>query len=107
VKFDNLADTISWLEANPYCFVEITFVADESIDSTTRKAIMKAHDGIISLIPQLKNRGGQESFALHVDDLGKDMETLFRMYYQSDRGQEPNAQLLSLFKEIISQNDPA
>jgi exonuclease SbcD len=107
VKFDNLADTLAWLEANPYCFVEITFVADESIDAATRKAIMKAHDGIVSLIPQLKNTGVQDSFSLHVDDLGKDMETLFRMYYQSEKGQEPNAQLLGLFKEIISQTDPA
>ena len=107
VKFDNLADTLAWLEANPYCFVEITFVADESIDAATRKAIMKAHDGIVSLIPQLNNTGTQESFALQVDDLGKDMETLFRMYYQSEKGQEPNAQLLGLFKEIISQTDPA
>lgn len=107
VKFDNLVDTHTWLEAHPYCFVEITFVADESIDAATRKAIMKAHDGIVSLIPQLKNTGGQESFALHVDDLGKDMETLFRMYYQSEKGQEPNPQLLGLFKEIISQTDPA
>lgn len=107
VKFDNLAETLAWLEANPYCFVEITFVADESIDAATRKAIIKAHDGIVSLIPQLKNTGTQESFTLHVDDLGKDMETLFRMYYQSEKGQEPNAQLLGLFKEIISQTDPA
>lgn len=107
VKFDNLAETLAWLEANPYCFVEITFVADESIDAATRKAIMKAHDGIVSLIPQLKNTGVQDSFSLHVDDLGKDMETLFRMYYQSEKGQEPNAQLLGLFKEIISQTDPA
>lgn len=104
VKFDNLSDTLAWLEATLYCFVEITFVADESIDAATRKAIMKAHDGIVTLIPQLKNTAGQESFALHVDDLGKDMETLFRMYYQSEKGQEPNAQLLSLFKEIISQD---
>jgi exonuclease SbcD len=107
VKFDNLADTLAWLEGNPYCYVEITFVTDESIDAATRKAIMKAHDGIVSLIPQLKNTGTQESFALHVDDLGKDMETLFRMYYQSEKGQEPNTQLLGLFKEIISQTDPA
>lgn len=107
VKFDNLAETLAWLEANPYCFVEITFVADESIDAATRKAIMKAHDGIVSLIPQLKNTGVQDSFSLHVDDLGKDMETLFRMYSQSEKGQEPNAQLLGLFKEIISQTDPA
>jgi exonuclease SbcD len=107
VKFDNLADTLTWLEAHPYCFVEITFVAEESIDAATRKAIMKAHDGIVSLIPQLKKTGGQESFALHVDDLGKDMETLFRMYYQSEKGQEPNTQHIELLKEIISQTDPA
>ena len=107
VKFDNLADTLTWLEANPYCFVEITFVADESIDATTRKAILKAHDGIVSLIPQLKKTGGQETFALHVEDLGKDMETLFRLFYQSEKGLEPNAQLLGLFREIISQTDPA
>lgn len=107
VKFDNLADTLAWQEANPYCYVEITFVTDKSINAATRKAILKAHDGIVSLIPQLKNTGTQESFTLHVDDLGKDMETLFRMYYQSEKGQEPNAQLLGLFKEIISQTDPA
>jgi DNA repair protein SbcD/Mre11 len=104
MKFDNLSDTLTWLEANPYCYVEITFLADESIDATTRKAIMKAHDGIVSLIPQLKNIPGQESFSLHVDDLNKDMETLFRMYYQSEKGLEPNSILLSLFKEIISQD---
>ncbi len=106
-KFDNLADTLDWLAQNPHCFVEITFVADESIDATTRKAIMKAHDGIVSLIPQIKNPLGQESFQLHVDDLAKDIESLFRMYYQSEKGQAPNAEILSLFKEIISQNDPA
>lgn len=107
VKFDNLADTLTWLEAHPYCFVEITFVAEQSIDAATRKAIMKAHDGIVNLIPQIKNPAGQESFVLHVDDLSKDMESLFRMFYQSEKGQDPNPEILGLFKEITSQNDPA
>ncbi|MDF2158660.1 exonuclease subunit SbcD [Algoriphagus sp. CAU 1675] len=106
VKFDNLSDTLKWLEENPYCFVEITFETEESIDAATRKAIMKAHDGIVSLIPQIKNPSGQESFQLHVEDLNKDMESLFRMFYQSGKGQEPNPDILGLFKEIISQNDP-
>ncbi|MDX5340825.1 MAG: exonuclease sbcCD subunit D, partial [Cyclobacteriaceae bacterium] len=106
-KFDNLADTLKWLEENPSCFVEITFVTESSIDASTRKAILKAHDGVVNLIPQLQNPNGQENFTLHVDDLNKDMESLFRMYYQSEKGQEPNAELLGLFKEIISQNDPS
>jgi exonuclease SbcD len=101
--FGNLADTIGWLEANPYCFVEITFVTEHSIDAATRKAIMKAHDGIVTLIPQIKNPLGQESLSLKVEDLGKDMVTLFNMYYQSEKGQEPNAELIGIFKEVISQ----
>jgi DNA repair protein SbcD/Mre11 len=107
VKFDHLADTLEWLEQNPNCFVEITYVTESSIDASTRKAILKAHDGVVNLIPQIQNPSGQESFSLHVDDLEKDMESLFQMYYQSEKGQEPNPQLLGLFKEIISQNDPS
>ena len=103
--FDDLAATLLWLEQNPYCFVEITFVTEHSIDAPTRKAIMKAHDGIVSLIPQIKNPQGQESLSLKVEDLGKDMVTLFNMYYKSEKGQEPNTELIGIFKEVISQND--
>jgi len=103
--FDDLAPTVQWLEENPYCFVELTFVTEHSIDVNTRKAIMKAHDGIVNLIPQIKYPQGQESLSLKVEDLGKDMVTLFNMYYKSEKGQEPNAELIGIFKEVISQND--
>lgn len=106
-RFDNLPETLKWLGDNPYCFVEITYETEEAIEASTRKAIMKAHDGIVNLIPQIKNPSGQETFQLHVDDLSKDVESLFRMFYQSEKGQEPNAEILDLFKEILSQNDPA
>lgn len=101
--FDDLATTLQWLDENPYCFVEITFVTEHSIDAATRKAIMKAHDGIVSLIPQIKNPQGQESLNLKVEHLGKDMGTLFNMYYKSVKGQEPNEGLVEIFKEVISQ----
>lgn len=103
--FDDLAPTVQWLEENPYCFVELTFVTEHSIDVNTRKAIMKAHDGIVNLIPQIRYPQGQESLSLKVEDLGKDMVTLFNMYYKSEKGQEPNAELIGVFKEVISQND--
>lgn len=103
MKFDNLPETLKWLEENPYCFVELTFVADTSIEASTRKAIMKAHDGIVNLIPQLKDRGGSESSALKVEDLGKDMTSLFSLFYQSEKGEQPNAEILALFHEVISQ----
>jgi exonuclease SbcD len=102
--FSNLTDTLEWLEQNPYCFVEITYVTDEAIDANTRRAIMKAHDGIISLIPQLS----KEQLAGHdlqAEDLNQDMVTLFSRYYESAKGISPNEETLSLFKEIISQNE--
>jgi exonuclease SbcD len=105
--FDNLPDTLSWLEENPYCFVEITFVAEKSIDAATRKTIMKAHDGIVNLIPQIQNLAGSENLSLKVEDLGKDMNTLFKLFYKSEKGQEPNEELMDIFREVISQNNEA
>jgi len=105
--FDNLPDTLFWLEEHPYCFVELTYITENSIEAATRKAIMKAHDGIVNLIPQIKNPLGYENQSLKVEDLGKDMESLFKLFYESDKGQQPNKELLTIFKEVISQNDEA
>ncbi|EAZ81217.1 metallophosphoesterase family protein [Algoriphagus machipongonensis] len=103
-KFDNLPETLAWLEENPYCFVEITYVTEHSIDAATRKAIMKAHDGIVNLIPQINNPAGTEDLSLQVEDLGKDMSSLFQLFYKSEKGQEPNEELMEIFREVISQN---
>ncbi|MFM7628859.1 MAG: exonuclease SbcCD subunit D [Algoriphagus sp.] len=104
VRFSSLEETLAWLEQHPYCFVEITYLTEESIDASTRRAIFKAHDGIVNLIPQLKHTLEQGTMDLRVDDLKKDMESLFRMYYKSEKGQEPNAYLLDLFKEVLSKS---
>lgn len=105
VKFDELANALQWLEENQYCFVELTYETEHSIDAATRKSLLKAHDGIVNLIPQIKNPLGQKDYSLQVADLGKDMVTLFQLFYQSEKGQEPNEELLGIFKEVISQND--
>jgi exonuclease SbcD len=106
VKFDELSEALLWLGENPYSFVELTYETDHSIDAATRKALLKAHDGIVNLIPQIKNPQGQQDYNLQVADLGKDMISLFQLFYQSEKGQEPNDELLGIFKEVISQNDP-
>ena len=102
VSFDNLPDTLTWLEAHPFCFVEINYLTEESIDAATRKAILKAHDGIINLIPVLSHGAGQTQDELRAEDLSRDMESLFRLFYTSEKGQDPNADLVDLFKEVLS-----
>ncbi|UCS95023.1 exonuclease SbcCD subunit D [Echinicola marina] len=104
-SFSSLADTLKWLEANPYCFVEITFETDSSIDAATRKAIMKAHDGIVSLIPKLSDLEQSQDNSLQAEDLGQDMGTLFSRFYQSAKGIAPNEEIKTLFNEIISQKE--
>lgn len=106
-RFDNLADTLNWLKENPYCFVELTYVSDEAIDAASRKAIMKAHNGIVNLIPEIKNKMDQQTEGLLAEDLNKDIVTLFSKYYKTQKGQLPNQELLGLFREIISQNQEA
>ena len=107
MTFEKLEETLTWLEENPYCYVEITYVTEHSIDAATRKAIMKAHDGIVNLIPQIKNPQGQENYHLKVEDLGKDMSHLFQLFYKSEKGQEPNEELMEIFREVISQSNEA
>lgn len=105
--FDNLRSALEWLTENPYCFVELTYETDHSIDAETRRSLMKAHDGIINLIPQIKNRETASDQQLQVRDLEKDMPSLFNMYYQSEKGQPPNQELIAVFKEVIAQVDPS
>lgn len=105
--FDSLMTALEWLEANPHCFVELTYETDHSIDAETRRSLMQAHDGIINLIPQIKNRETDSDHQLQVRDLEKDMPSLFNMYYQSEKGQPPNQELIAIFKEVIAQVDPS
>jgi exonuclease SbcD len=105
LKFDNLRDTIQWLEANPYSFVELTYVTDVAIDATTRKAIYKAHDGIVHLIPELTGVNTTTQTSLSSDDLGKDIPSLFAQYYEQNRGKAPSAELMLIFNEILSTED--
>ena len=104
-KFSDLPSALEWLENNPYCFVELTYETDDAIDAATRKSLLQAHDGIINIIPQIKNLGIDQDQQLQVKDLEKDMTSLFKMYYQSEKGQLPNEALLSVFNEILSQDD--
>ncbi|WP_375585221.1 exonuclease SbcCD subunit D [Cyclobacterium xiamenense] len=103
--FDALPPALEWLETHPDCFVELTFQTTHSIDAATRRSLMNAHDGIINLIPLIQSKERSGTQQLQVQDLERDMDSLFRMYYQSEKGQPPNEELLGIFNEVISQPD--
>jgi exonuclease SbcD len=105
MSFDNLAATLLWLKSTPYCFVEITYETDTSIDHATRRAIMKAHDGIVYLIPKIRNPIDKDDSLMTAEDMKKDIGTLFKLYYESVNGFVPDTALIEVFKEVVGQNE--
>ena len=100
-SFDNVDETITWLTENPNTLVELTVESDSYLKAEDRKRIFQSHDGIIYLIPKVKNIGNQASEIAEID-ITKDLEPLFIDYFKSkNANQEPNEDLMNLLKEIL------
>ncbi len=98
--FTNVDDATNWLTDNQNCLVELTLEVDNYLKSEERKQIYQAHDGIIYLIPRVKNLTQNEGVNKTID-LSQNMDDLFKDYFKSKNdGLEPNDEIMGLFKEI-------
>jgi exonuclease SbcD len=70
-----------------------------------RKILNVAHHGIISIIPDVKRGDNDLANIRKTIDLTKGMEELFTDYFRYSKGQEPNVQLMNLFKEILAEDE--
>ena len=101
-RFESIEETIVWLEANPETLVELTIVTDDYLKADDRKRLQQAHQGIITIIPEMKNPSSLTREHQSID-LNQKMDDLFRQYFQFKHGQKPNSELMELFKEIQAQ----
>ena len=93
---------VEWLQLNTDCLVELTLETDEFLKAEERKRFYQAHDGIIFLIPQVKNREIQNQSNTQIN-LNQDMRALFSDYFKSKNGgQAPNDDIINLFNEILN-----
>jgi exonuclease SbcD len=100
--FHNVGEAVNWLSNNQDCLVELTLETDEFLKAEERKRLYQAHDGIIYLIPKVKNAGSSTNGYAEIN-LSQDTKSLFRDYFKSKNdGQEPNDDLMDLFNEIQS-----
>lgn len=98
--FDSIENTIEWLNENPNTLVELTLESETFLKADERKLISQSHAGIVHLIPKVKNQDTNESNLSEIN-LSRDPLPLFIEYFKSkNSGQEPNEELLNLFKEI-------
>ena len=100
-KFDNIDDAVLWLNENQNDLIELTIVADNYLSSPDRQRLYEAHSGIISIIPEMKNKNTGDNGANAID-LKQDITPLFKQYFKHKEGQEPNNRIMDLFKEVIA-----
>ena len=75
------------------------------LTAAERKRLYTAHEGIVMLIPDVKNRNEWQNDSADRIDLTKSIEDLFIEYFKHAKGQDPNENLLKLLKEVLSEND--
>jgi len=100
--FASVTAAVDWLQANPHTLVELTMVSETYLTASERKALADAHDGIVTIIPQVQAAAKGSEAAKPTVDLSQDMESLFGEYFLAKHKQAPNERLLSLFREVMA-----
>ena len=104
-RAEGIEEALQWLTENPECLVELTMVTDTYLTAHERKRLSSAHNGIVTIIPEVKNATGVSSGNKKSIDLSKSMEELFVDYFRHTKGQAPNADLMALFTELLAENE--
>lgn len=102
-RAEGMENALKWLSENPDVLVELTMVTDLFLTAQERKQLNTAHNGIITVIPEVKNVGEITRANNKTIDLSKNMNLLFREYFNYVKGQEPNEELMDLFTEILAE----
>ena len=102
-KAEGMEEALLWLAENHDCLVELTMVTDTYLTAQERKQLNAAHSGIVILIPEVKNVADFQSGSRKGIDLTRNMEELFTDYFRHSKGQEPNEEIMKLFREILAE----
>ncbi len=104
-RAEGLEEALQWLSENQSTLVELTLVTETFLTATERRQLNAAHQGIISIIPEVTNVDSLTGSKQKQIDLNQTMEQLFRDYFKHEKGQEPGEDLMNLFTEILAEED--
>ena len=102
-KAESIADAIEWLKNNKECLVELTIVSNTYLSAKDRKQLVNTHNGIINIIPEIKNKEILNYNNAQID-ISKNIDELFKEYFIHEKGQEPNENIMNLLKEVLSED---
>jgi len=101
-RAEGVEAALVWLNSVPGSLVELTLVTETFLTAPERRQLNATHNGIIAIIPEVKNSAEFSGNQTKAIDLSQHMEVLFRDYFLSVKGQQPNDELMQLFSEILA-----
>jgi len=104
-RAEGMEDALQWLTGNPDCLVELTMVTDTFLTAMERKQLSAVHSGIVTIIPEVTNTADVTAGNKKTIDLTRSMEELFRDYFKHEKSQEANEEIITLFTEILSEDE--
>lgn len=102
-RFENIDEAVSWLEQNQDAWVQITVVTDNYLESSDKKRLVAAHEGLIGIVPEVKNNLAIELQSINLQE--QTIEQLFFDYFKTrkeSKGQAPSDSILGLFREMMA-----
>lgn len=100
-RFNDIDKAVDWLTLNQNTLVELTIESDDFLKSEDLKRLRNAHHEIVHIIPIVTNDHSIELNTKEVN-LNQDITALFSDYFKSEKGQNPNQEIIDLFKEVIN-----
>lgn len=103
-KCETIDEALVWLHENQHALVQLTIVSDKYLEATEKKRLLDAHDGLIQIIPEIKNMNDGALDASKIN-LSMSVEKLFEEYFKSKKGQEVSEELMLLLKEVLAESE--
>ncbi len=103
IKANGIDDAEKLLQTHKNDLVELTLETENYLTAKERRHLNHIHQGIITLIPQVKITDSTNTTSKQSIDINKNMNELFVDYFKHSKGIEPNSELMNLFNEIISE----
>jgi len=102
-RAEGMEEALQWLAENQNSLVELTIVTKTFLTAKQRNELSSVHSGIIAVIPEVINPEEQMDLSQKQIDLSRSMKELFCDYFRSEKGQEPNKELMDMFSELLSE----
>lgn len=104
-RVNGIDEAIEWLSENQNALVELTLVTDTFITPLDRRKLNSAHQGIVTIIPEVISEDLKVENRHKQIDLNRSMEELFCDYFTHEKGQAPSEDIMSIFREILAEEE--